>query len=232
MPSDEEIFSKARREGRHFLLEPEAAAICARHGIPHPESRLSTTAEEARKHAEELGYPVVFKVVSPDILHKTEAGGVLFGLQGSADVNRGFEKITANVKEHNPSANVLGILVQRMVPAGTELIIGAFRDRQFGAAVLFGMGGVFVEIFKDVIFGLAPLRKSEAYDMVRSIKAYPVLKGYRNMPGVDERGIVDILLKTSELMTTHPEIDQIDLNPTIASEKDVIAVDARILLCS
>jgi acyl-CoA synthetase (NDP forming) len=228
--SVEEIFAKARKEGRYVLFETEAESICRRHGIPLPESRLSTTAEEARKHAEELGFPVVLKVISPDILHKTEAGGVLVGLQESDEVVKGFEKIIANAKKYRSDANVLGILVQRMVPAGIEVIVGAFRDMQFGTAVLFGIGGIFAEIFKDVIFSLAPLGNLEASRMVRSIKAYSLLKGYRNMPAADERAIVDILLKTSEMMTAHLEIDQIDLNPIVAGELGATAVDVRILL--
>lgn len=232
MQNVDEVLSKASKEGRHFLLETEAGSICTSHGIPQPGSRLSKSADQACKHAEELGYPVVLKVVSADILHKTETGGVLTGLQESADVARGFAEIVTNVKKNSPSANILGILVQRMVPAGIEFIIGALRDQQFGAAVLFGIGGTFTEIFKDITFGLAPLHESEANDMIRSIKAYPLLKGYRNMPKVDQGAIVDIMLKTSELMTAYPIIDQIDLNPVIASEKRVTAVDARILLRS
>jgi acyl-CoA synthetase (NDP forming) len=228
--SVEEIFAKARKEGRYVLFETEAESICRHHGIPLPESRLSTTAEEARRDAQELGFPVVLKVISPDILHKTEAGGVLVGLQESDEVVKGFEKIIANAKKYRSDANVLGILVQRMVPAGIEVIVGAFRDMQFGTAVLFGIGGIFAEIFKDVIFSLAPLGNLEASRMVRSIKAYSLLKGYRNMPAADERAIVDILLKTSEMMTAHLEIDQIDLNPIVAGELGATAVDVRILL--
>jgi acyl-CoA synthetase (NDP forming) len=230
MLSVEEILLKARKEGRRVLLETEAETICRYHGIPLPESCLSTTAEEARRHAEELGFPVVLKVISPDIVHKTEAGGVLIGLRKSDEVTKGFRKIVANAKKYKSDANVLGILVQRMAPAGIEVIVGAFRDVQFGTAVLFGIGGVFVEIFKDVIFSLAPLGNLEASRMVRSIKAYPLLKGYRNMQAADEGAIVDILLKTSEMMATHPEIDQIDLNPVIAVELGATAVDVRILL--
>ena len=160
MPNIGDILLKARRDGRHLLLENEAESVCTYYGIRLPKSQMSKTAKEAGESAKKLGFPVVLKIVSPNILHKTEAGGVLVGLQDSDEVKKAFGKIIANAKKYKTGTKILGVLVQRMVPAGTEVIVGAFRDQQFGTAVLFGLGGVFVEIFKDVIFGLAPLSRS------------------------------------------------------------------------
>jgi acyl-CoA synthetase (NDP forming) len=225
----QEILSKARKEGRRALLEPEAEKICGYSGIPVPKSFVATADEEAAAKAEELGFPAVLKIVSPDITHKTEAGGVLVGLRDRDEVKRGFQDIIANAKNYKPDAGILGVLVQRMVPEGIEVIVGGLRDPQFGATVMFGMGGILVEIFKDIVFDLAPLEKPDAYDMVRSIKAYPLLKGYRNMQRADEDAIVDILLKASWLISEYSEIDQMDLNPIRVWEKGATVVDARIL---
>jgi acyl-CoA synthetase (NDP forming) len=227
--SIQEILSKVMKEGRRALLEPEAEKICAHCGIPVPKSLVATTGEEAAAKAEDLGFPAVLKILSPDILHKTEAGGVLVGLQDRDEVKRGYQDIIAKAKKYKPDANILGVLVQRMVPEGIEVIVGGLRDPQFGATVMFGVGGVLVEMFNDVVFDLAPLEKSDAYDMVHSIKAYPLLRGYRNMPRADEDAIVDILLKASRLISEYSEIDQMDLNPTRVWEKGATVVDARIL---
>ena len=195
-----------------------------------PSSCVVTTVKDACKIGQELGFPLVLKIISPDIIHKTEAGAVLVGLQDQEQLKKGFEKILANARAHVADAAITGVLVQRMVPKGVEVIVGGFRDPQFGPTVLFGLGGIFVEIFEDTSFRLVPLEESEAYSMIRSIKAYPMLRGYRNMPRADEGALVDILLRTSRLILEHPEIDQIDLNPVMSNEKGATAVDARILL--
>jgi acyl-CoA synthetase (NDP forming) len=225
----QQILTKARKEGRRALLEPEAEKICASCGIPVPKSFVATSVEEAATRAEELGFPAVLKIVSPDILHKTEAGAVLVGLRDRDEVKRGFQEIIAKAKNYKPEAGILGVLVQRVVPEGTEVIVGGLRDPQFGATVMFGMGGILVEILKDIVFDLAPLEKTDAYDMVRSIKTYPLLKGYRNMQRADEDAIADILLKASRLISEYSEIDQMDLNPIRVWEKGATVVDARIV---
>jgi acyl-CoA synthetase (NDP forming) len=226
----QEILSKAVLAGRHTLLDPEAASICSYSGITVPELRVATTVNDACTISQELGFPLVLKIISPEIIHKTEAGAVQVNIQDREQLKKGFEKTLASARAHVPNATITGVLIQRMARKGVEVIVGGFRDPQFGPTVLFGLGGVFVEIFKDVVFRLAPVDESEAYSMVRSLQAYPILCGYRDMPRADESALVDILLKTSRLMSEHPEIDQIDLNPIISSEKETIAVDARILL--
>jgi acyl-CoA synthetase (NDP forming) len=227
-----EILSRARRDSKTALLTPETEKICTHYGIPIADSYIATTKEEASKKAEELGFPVVLKVLSPQIVHKTDAGGVLVGVQNEDELRKGFEKISDNTKHYSPNATILGILVQRMVPPGIEVMVGGLRDPQFGPTVLFGVGGIFTEIFKDVVFGIVPLDEAEAYRMIRSIKAYPMLTGYRNLPKANEKSIVDIMLRASQLLSDHTVVDQMDLNPTIVNAEGSVVVDARILLRS
>lgn len=225
-----EILSKAREEGRTALLTPETENICTYYGIPIANSYVATSKEEASKKAEELGFPVALKVLSPQILHKTDAGGVLVGIQNEDELGKGFEKISDNAKRYSPNATILGVLVQRMVRPGIEVMVGGMRDPQFGPTILFGVGGIFTEILKDAVFGIVPLDEAEAYRMIRSIKAYPLLTGYRNLPKVNEKSIVEIMLRASQLLSDYPEIDQMDLNPTVVNDEGSIVVDARILL--
>jgi acetyl-CoA synthetase (ADP-forming) len=225
-----EILSKAREEGRTALLTPEAEDICASYGIPIANSYIVTTKVEASKRAGELGFPVALKVLSPQILHKADAGGVLVGIQNEDELGEGFEKIADNTRHYSPNATILGVLVQRMVRPGVEVMVGGMRDPQFGPTILFGVGGIFTEILKDAVFGIIPLDEAEAYRMIRSIKAYPLLTGYRNLPRANEKSIVDIMLRASQLLSDYPEIDQMDLNPTVVNEDGSIVVDARILL--
>jgi acyl-CoA synthetase (NDP forming) len=226
----EEILSEAKEARRTILLETEAEEICAHYGISVAESRLATTKEEASEIVEKLRYPVALKIISPAIPHKTEAGGVLVGVQNQDELTKGFEKILANARNYAPHARIIGILVQRVVQPGIEVMIGGLRDQQFGPTVMFGVGGIFTEVFKDAIFALVPIDESEAYRMIRSIEAYPILTGYRNMARVNEKSIVDIIVRTSKLLSDHPQIEQMDLNPTIVNDKVSIVVDARILL--
>lgn len=225
-----EIINKALNEGRKNLLEPEAKTICKEYGIPTPEFIVAKKVEEAIDFAEKIGYPVVLKIVSPDILHKTEAGGVLINLKSKAEVEKGFEKILENVKNYKPSAKIVGILVQKMAPQSTEIIVGGIKDPQFGPTLMFGLGGIFVEVLKDVTFRVVPITEEDAKEMIKEIKAYQVLKGYRGQKPRDEEAIVKILLATSKLMLENEEIDQIDLNPIMVYEKGASVVDARIIL--
>ena len=226
----ERIISKAHADGRFVLLEPEAKEICARFGITVPEFALAKTKQEAVQYASTLGYPVVLKIVSSDVPHKSEAGGVLTRILDSKSVEKGYSEILANVKQYKPEANISGVIVQRMAPAGTELIIGAVKDSQFGQTLMFGVGGVFVELMKDAVFRVVPITRSMAVQMIRSIRAYPLLKGYRSTPRADEDAIADTLVKLSELVVQFPEIAEVDLNPTIVYDKGVSVVDARIVL--
>jgi acyl-CoA synthetase (NDP forming) len=163
-------------------------------------------------------------------LHKTEAGGVLIDIRDDRSLRSGFRNILKNAKAFNPAASIAGVLVQKMAPKGTEVIVGAINDSQFGQTLLFGLGGIFVEIMKDVTFRIAPITETDAREMVHEIRAYPVLKGYRNMPPADEEALVRILLASSKLVMEHEEIDQMDLNPIMVYEKGASVVDARIIL--
>jgi acyl-CoA synthetase (NDP forming) len=224
------VLNEVIRQGRRNLLEIEAKTICMDYGIPVTRFELAKNENEAIKFSKEMGYPVVLKIASPDIVHKSDVGGVKIDLQNSAQVKAAYKQILANVKQQNPKAQVWGVIVQEMVPQSTEVIVGAIKDQQFGPAVMFGLGGIFVEILKDVAFRIAPVSREEACEMICEVKAYPLLKGYRNMPKVDIEAIVKILLEASRMVMEHPEIKELDLNPIIVYEHGAKAVDARIIL--
>lgn len=225
-----EIFSRAIKEGRKFLLEPEAKTVCKEYGIPVTNFKVAKNETEAVEFAEEIGYPVVLKIVSPDVIHKSDVGGVVINLKDAKDVRNTYKRIMDNVKKHKANAKIVGILVQEMAPQSTEVIVGATKDPQFGPTLMFGLGGIFVEILKDVTFRIAPIKEDEAREMITEVKAYPLLKGYRNTPLADTEAIVEILLNTSRLIMEHQEIKELDLNPIMVYEKGAKTVDARIIL--
>ncbi len=224
------IISQAQKEGRKALLETEAKTICIEYGIPVTRFKLAKTAREAAEFAEQLGYPVVLKIVSLDIIHKSDAGGVIVNLKCKKEAQDAYGKILENAKKYKATAKIAGVLVQEMAPQSTEVIVGAIKDPQFGQTLMFGLGGVFVEILKDVTFRIAPITRGDAEEMVTGIKAYPLLKGYRNTPPTDTEAIINILLSTSRLVMDNPQIKELDLNPVLAYEKGAKTVDARIIL--
>jgi acetyl-CoA synthetase (ADP-forming) len=224
------VFAQARKEGRKYLLEPEAKALCQEYGIPVTKFKVATSVEEAVKFAEGIGYPVVLKIVSPEVIHKFDVGGVVLNLKNASEVKDAYDRIIKSVKEHKPEAKIVGILVQEMAPASTEVIVGATKDPQFGPALMFGLGGIFVEVLKDVTFRIAPITESDAREMITEVKAYPILKGFRGQPPADIDAIANILLSTSKLVMEHPEIKELDLNPIIVYEKGAKTVDARVIL--
>lgn len=224
------IFEKALMEGRKLLLENEAKMVCMEYGIPTTRFKLVRTEFEAVEAAEEIGYPVVLKIVSPDIIHKSDVGGVILNVKNSSDVRDAYKQILENVKRNDKDAKVIGILVQEMALPSTEIIIGAAKDPHFGHALMFGLGGVFTEVLKDVAFRIAPLTESEAREMITEIKAYPLLKGYRNVPPADIEAIVAILMNVSRLVLENTGIKELDLNPIMVYKKGAKAVDARIIL--
>lgn len=225
-----QILSDIKRQKRTNLLETEAKKICADYGIPVPKFGLATNQEEVTETADRIGYPIVLKIVSPEITHKSDVGGVKIGLKNAEDVREAYDEIQKNVKRCSPSANIVGVLVQEMVPTSTEVIVGAIKDPQFGPAVMFGLGGVFVEVLKDVAFRITPVTEEEAREMICEVKAYPLLKGYRTTPPADTEAIVDIIQKTSRLVIEQPEIKELDFNPILVYEHGAKAVDARIIL--
>jgi len=225
-----DIFREAHKEERKYLLETEAKTICKEYGIPVTRFKLAKTGKEAVKFAEEIGYPVVLKIVSPDIIHKSDVGGVIVNIKTAEDVQKAYKQILENVKSHKAEARIVGVIVQEMAPSSTEIIVGVTKDPQFGPAIMFGLGGIFVEILKDVTFRIAPITEDEAREMITEVKAYPLLRGYRNLPPADIDAIVKILLNTSRLVTEHQENKELDLNPIMVYERGAKTVDARIIL--
>jgi acetyl coenzyme A synthetase (ADP forming)-like protein len=225
-----EILEAARTEGRTSLSAPEAKRVCDAYGIAVPREGLATSAYEAVTIAEDIGFPVVLKIVSPDILHKTEAGGVLVGLASADDVSAGYETIVENARSYDANAEVTGVQVQQMLSEGTEVLIGAVTDPTFGPVVTFGIGGVLVEVMRDVTFRLAPTSRADALEMVDGIRAAEVLRGVRGRPGVDRYALAATIEAVSELVTDFPQITEVDLNPVLASEEGAVAVDARFVV--
>ncbi len=230
MNKTDKIIAQARSENRKALLESEAKTIVKEYGITVPQFQLATNEKEAAKIATEIGFPVVAKIVSPEIIHKSDAGGVKVGLKTAADVEAAYKTIIENAKKYNSKANILGVLVMEMAPAGTEVIVGAIKDPQFGATLMFGLGGIFVEVLKDVTFKIAPVSMDEAKEMITGLKASALLKGYRNTPAADIDALAQIIVSVSKLLTDYPEIKELDLNPVMAYAKGASTVDARIIL--
>ena len=218
---------KAIEEGRN-LLEPEAYELLEAYGVSVPRHRVVSSAEQAEAAAAELGYPVVAKIVSPDILHKTELGGVLLNLYDAAAVRAAYRQIVERSRQAR--AALRGVLISRMAPPGTEMIAGLTQDAQFGPVVMFGLGGIFVEVYRDVSFRLIPLTEPDAAAMIREIKASPVLQGVRGGRAADLKALADLLLTVSRMAEENPEIAEMDLNPIIVYEEGLSVVDARVLL--
>jgi acyl-CoA synthetase (NDP forming) len=225
-----DIFRKAQEEGRRVLTEVESKQVLAEAGIPCAVARLATTAEEAAAAATAVGLPAVVKVVSPDIVHKTDVGGVRLGLKTPEEVSRAFHEVTAAARQHMPQARILGVSVQRQAAPGVEVIVGMSKDPQFGPVIMFGLGGILVELFRDVSFRIVPLEPRDARQMIREIKGLPLLMGYRGQPPADLDALERLILRVSELVEAYPEIAELDLNPVFARPDGAEAVDARIVL--
>jgi acetyl coenzyme A synthetase (ADP forming)-like protein len=223
------LIDNALRAGRRALSPGEAAEVCAAYGIATPKQSLATTPDEAVEVAARLGYPVAMKIVSEEILHKTEAGGVAVGVSAAAEVRRAFEQLVKSAKTYRKAATVAGVLVQQMV-SGREVIIGAVTDQSFGKMVAFGLGGVLVEVMNDITFRLAPLDRKTAASMLDDIAGAEVLRGIRGGRGIDRAALTDVICKVAEIVTDFPEILELDLNPLFVTEQGVTAVDARILI--
>jgi acyl-CoA synthetase (NDP forming) len=224
------IIERAREQGRALLTEVESKQLLASSGFPVVEARLATTREEAIAAANELGYPVVLKIVSPQITHKSDAGGVRLNLGSAGDVTSAFDAIIAAAQKAAPDATIDGVSVQRMAEPGIEVIAGMTTDAQFGPVLMFGLGGVLVEVLTDVAFRVVPLTKRDAAQMVREIQGFPLLQGYRGQQPADVGALEELLMKLSAFAEERPEIAEVDLNPVFAYPKSAVAVDARIML--
>ena len=226
----DEIIAAARKEDRTSLTELESKQILKEVGINTTEIRLARSKEEAVARSQELGFPVVLKIVSPDILHKTDVGGVKLSLNNKEDVGNAYDEIISVIKKHQPSAKIQGVSVQPMARPATEVIIGMSKDPQFGPVLMFGLGGILVEILKDISFRIVPLTMRDANEMIREIKGYPVLEGYRGQEPANIAVLEQMLLKVSEFVESKPEIKELDINPIFAYRDSALAIDARVIL--
>ena len=224
-----ETIARARSQNRTVLTEIESKQALADAGIPVAMARLATSRDEAAKIAGETGFPVVLKVVSPEITHKSDVGGVKVGIASAEEAAAAYDEIVAAAQKAQPGARVEGVAVQKMAPQGTEVIVGMSKDPQFGPVLMFGLGGILVEVLKDVAFRIVPLEPRDARQMVREIQGSPVLEGVRGQPPADLAALERLILQVSEFVEAHPEIEELDLNPVFTSADGVIAVDARIV---
>ena len=224
------VLDAVKTEGRTALTAPEGKLVCEAYGITVPKEAVATSAADAAAIATAMGFPVVLKIVSPEILHKTEAGGVLVGVKNADDVRKGYDTIIANAKKYNANANILGVQVQQMLTGGQEVIVGAVTDPVFGKLVAFGLGGVLVEVLKDITFRLAPASKDDALSMLDGIEAAQILKGVRGADPVNRDALATMIQNVSQLISDYPEIAEMDLNPVFATKDQAVAADVRIVV--
>jgi acetyltransferase len=224
------ILKKIKNEGRDYVTEVEAKAILEAYRIPVAKTMLAKTKEEAEELSKNMKYPLVAKIVSPQVIHKSDVGGVILNIKTPEELVKAFEKIILNVKTKVPNAEIIGVAVQEMAPQGTESIIGSTKDVQFGPTVMFGLGGIFVEVMKDVSFRIAPFSKSTAIDMINELNGKAILYGVRGEKPKDIESLSDAISRVSQLVTDFPEIKELDANPTLVYEEGIKVVDARIIL--
>ncbi len=225
------IIEKAARENREKLTEIEAKRLLEYYNIPVVKTLVAKTVNEAASLSYQIGYPVVLKILSPQIVHKTEAGGVILQIGSEAELREAFDNIMKNAKEYDPKAEILGVTVQPMIKKqGYEVILGSKTDTLFGPIVLFGMGGVGVELFKDVAIGLPPLNQTLARRIMEQTMVYKLLKGYRNMPPANLKLLEEILVRFSQMLVDFPQIKEVDINPLYINEKEAVALDARVII--
>jgi acetate---CoA ligase (ADP-forming) len=226
------LIKKCIAEGKTRLGELDGNEILKCYGIPVLPAALAKTSREASDIAAEIGFPIVMKIVSPQILHKSDAGGVMVGLQTREEVTAAFERIVANAGKFDPVAEINGVLIVKMAPPGVEVILGATRYPIFGPLLMFGLGGIFVEVFQDVEFRLAPMERSDAHQMIQGIKGCKLLQGFRGRPKADTQILEKMLVSISEMVMNHPEIKEMDINPLLVhvEGKGATAADCRIIL--
>jgi acyl-CoA synthetase (NDP forming) len=224
------IFDQVKKEGRVILTEFESKKILKQAGISVVETKLAKTKKEAISLSQKVGFPVALKIASPDVVHKTDSGGVKLSLNNLTEVKKAYDEILKKVKKQCPDAVVHGVSVQKMARPGTEVIVGTSKDPQFGSVIMFGLGGVFVELLKDVSFRVIPVGRKDAQEMINEIKGYPILEGYRGKDPADISALVEIILKISKLIEENPQIKELELNPIFAYRDKAVAVDARMIL--
>ena len=224
------IFDQAKKEGRSILTEFESKRVLKQVGISVVETRLAKTQKEAVSLSRKMGFPVALKIASPDVIHKSDSGGVKLSLNNAAEVKKAYDEILKKMRKQYPEAAVHGVSVQKMLRPGTEVIVGTSKDPQFGPVIMFGLGGIFVELLKDVSFRVIPIKRKDAQEMIEEIKGYPLLQGYRGKEPASLSALVDIILKISKWIEGSPWIKELELNPIFAYRDKAVAVDARIVL--
>jgi acyl-CoA synthetase (NDP forming) len=237
MKEAKKIFKNALEEGRTFVLENEAKDIMKAYGIPIPAYDTAVTADEAVEKSKAIGYPVVLKILSKDVLHKSDAGGVKINLKNDDEVRKAFTEIMDNAKNYGKEKGIevdlsRGVFISDFADMGTEIIVGVTKDPQFGHALMVGLGGIFVEVLKDVSFRLIPFTEIDAKEMLKELKAYKILEGIRGEPARDIDSLIEVMLAVSKMIDENPEINELDCNPTFVYEKGkgTLVVDARILI--
>jgi acetyl-CoA synthetase (ADP-forming) len=223
-----QIFKKLKKQHRNILTVEEALNVLSSYKIPVVKGVLAKNDQESVQIAEKIGFPVAMKVVSKDVIHKTDVKGLLLNLDSAEEVRKGFAEVIKNVKKKIPKAKIEGVLIQKMID-GQEIIVGGKKDPQFNQVLMFGLGGIFTEVFNDVTFRVIPIKKEDAEQMIKEIKGYKILEGYRGKK-CDIKGLVDVLLKTSKLLEENQEIKELDINPLFILAKGLVAVDARIVI--
>jgi acetyltransferase len=226
------VIADARAGGREQLHQSEALALCAAYGIPTVQARPAHSPDEAASVAAALGFPVVMKVISPDIVHKSDVGGVALGIEDATQARAAYDVMLRDVRRRAPDATIEGVLVQRMVRGGLETIVGVSHDRLFGPLVMFGLGGIYVEALRDVVFRVAPIGQLDAQDMLDGIRGTQILAGMRGRAGANRPALAEVLRRVSQLAADFTEIAELDINPLLAFEDRVVAVDARVRLAS
>jgi acyl-CoA synthetase (NDP forming) len=224
-----DILSQAVTTGRENLGGGECRAIFKEAGLPMNASVFAKTRDEAAAAGDQMGYPVVMKIVSAQVVHKTEAGGVKLGIRSRDELVAAWDEMMKKVLAHHPDAHIDGVTIDEQL-GGVELIVGSSRDPQFGPLIMFGLGGIFVEVYKDVTFRLVPITKADALQMIEEVKGKPVYQGARGLPKADPQELASILVGVSKLVQEHPTIRELDLNPLVVTPKGVRAIDARILV--
>ncbi len=225
-----EIIKRQKAEGRKFVPESEAYNICAGFDIPYPAYEFAKSNEKALAAAKRVGYPVVIKIVSPDIIHKSDVNGVITGIDSEDTFTEAYDRLIKEVKEKAGDVTVDGVLVQKSMPKGVEVAVGGLKDDQFGPVVMFGSGGILIEVFKDVSFRLAPLEKAEALRQMEETKAFEILRGVRGSASCDMDALTELIVNTGRLISEVQEIGEIDFNPVLAYPTGCSIVDARIML--
>ncbi len=225
-----EIITRALKQNRSVLNEIESKQVISVAGMPVIESVLATTKAEAVKISSQIGFPVALKVISPEVVHKSDSGGVMLNLQNATQVGKAYSAIMKSVTSSSPGARIEGVSVQRMAKPGVEVIMGISRDPQFGPVLMFGLGGVFVELLEDVSFRIVPLQQRDARQMIREIKGFPLLNGYRGQEPVDISFLENMLLRLSGFVENTPHLSELDLNPIFAYSDGAVVADARIVL--